>query len=121
MLRFIRSSLLIVAASLLTITSAWAHAHLKTAAPAANSVVSTPASLSLDFSEALDVKFSGIRLSNADKQEISLGETTLGNGGKTLQVKLAQPLPAGTYQLEWHVLSVDGHKTKGAYRFSVGK
>lgn len=121
MLRFIRSSMLIVAASLLTTTAAWAHAHLKTAEPAADSAVSTPASLNLTFSEALDVKFSGIKLSNAAKQEVSLGEATLGNGGKTLVVKPAQPLPAGSYQLEWHVLSVDGHKTKGSYRFSVSK
>ncbi|WP_159877440.1 MULTISPECIES: copper homeostasis periplasmic binding protein CopC [Aquitalea] len=121
MLHFIRSSMLIVAASLLTTTSAWAHAHLKTTAPAANSVVSTPASLSLSFTEALDVKFSGVKLRNAEKQDITLGEAVLSNGGKTLIVKPAQPLPVGSYQLEWHVLSVDGHKTKGTYSFSVGK
>jgi methionine-rich copper-binding protein CopC len=121
MLHFFRSSMLIVAASLLTTTSAWAHAHLQTASPAANSVVSTPASLSLSFSEALDVKFSGVKLSNAEKQDITLGDAALSNGGKTLVVKPAQPLPAGSYQLEWHVLSVDGHKTKGSYHFSVGK
>jgi hypothetical protein len=37
------------------------------------------------------VKFSGIKLSNADKQDIALGEPTLANGGKTLVVKPAQP------------------------------
>jgi methionine-rich copper-binding protein CopC len=26
---------------------------------------------------------------------------------------------AGTYQVDWHVVSVDGHKTKGSYHFSV--
>ncbi|QBJ80454.1 copper homeostasis periplasmic binding protein CopC [Aquitalea sp. USM4] len=117
----IRSTLLVLATSLLTTTAAWAHAHLKAAEPAANSVVSSPASLNLSFSEALEVKFSGIKLSNADKQDIGLGEPTLANGGKTLTVKPAQPLPAGNYKLEWHVLSTDGHKTKGTYSFSVGK
>lgn len=121
MLRFIRFAMLIITASLFATTAAWAHAHLKTAAPAANSMVSTPASLNLTFSEALDVKFSGIKLRNAAKQDIVLGEATLANAGKTLTVKPAQPLPAGAYQLEWHVLSVDGHKTKGAYSFSVSK
>ena len=91
------------------------------AEPAANSVASSPASLSLTFSEALDVKFSGIKLINASKQDIALGEATLTNAGKTLVVKPAQPLPAGSYQVEWHALSVDGHKTNGTYSFSVGK
>jgi hypothetical protein len=45
----IRSTLLVLAAGLLTSTAAWAHAHLKAAEPAANSVVSSPASLSLSF------------------------------------------------------------------------
>ncbi|PXX38631.1 copper homeostasis periplasmic binding protein CopC [Aquitalea magnusonii] len=121
MLRFIRFALLIITASLFTSTAAWAHAHLKAAEPAANSVVSSPASLNLTFSEALDVKFSGIKLINATQQDIALGEATLSNGGKTLVVKPAQPLPAGSYQVEWHALSVDGHKTTGTYRFSVGK
>ena len=121
MQRSFRSALLVLVASLLTTTTAWAHAHLKSAEPAANSVVSSPASLSLSFSEALEVKFSGVKLNNADKQDIALGEATLSNGGKTLIVKPAQALPAGSYKLEWHVLSVDGHKTNGAYSFSVGK
>jgi methionine-rich copper-binding protein CopC len=34
-------------------------------------------------------------------------------------VGLSQPLQAGSYQVNWHVLSVDGHKTAGSYRFSV--
>jgi len=34
-------------------------------------------------------------------------------------VPLKTPLAAGDYQVNWHVLSVDGHKTQGSYRFSV--
>jgi methionine-rich copper-binding protein CopC len=34
-------------------------------------------------------------------------------------VPLEQALKAGTYQVDWHVVSVDGHKTKGSYHFSV--
>ncbi|WP_313160064.1 copper resistance protein CopC, partial [Mixta calida] len=36
-----------------------------------------------------------------------------------LIVPLEKPLPGGSYQVNWHVLSVDGHKTKGSYTFSV--
>jgi methionine-rich copper-binding protein CopC len=36
-----------------------------------------------------------------------------------LQIPL-KPLPPGTYKVNWHVLSVDIHKTQGSYSFSVG-
>ncbi|MFO6426812.1 copper resistance protein CopC [Escherichia coli] len=34
-------------------------------------------------------------------------------------VPLADSLKPGTYIVDWHVVSVDGHKTKGHYTFSV--
>jgi hypothetical protein len=30
-------------------------------------------------------------------------------------------LPAGTYTVKWHVLSVDTHTTEGDFTFHVGK
>jgi methionine-rich copper-binding protein CopC len=33
----------------------------------------------------------------------------------------AAPLAAGTYKVEWHAVSVDTHKSEGAYRFKVGQ
>ena len=36
-----------------------------------------------------------------------------------LIVPLDQTLEAGKYTVDWHVVSVDGHKTKGQYTFSV--
>jgi methionine-rich copper-binding protein CopC len=32
-----------------------------------------------------------------------------------------QPLTAGTYKVEWRVLSVDGHKVNGDFTFTVGE
>jgi methionine-rich copper-binding protein CopC len=31
------------------------------------------------------------------------------------------PLTAGAYKVEWHVVSVDTHKSEGAYAFKVGQ
>ncbi|EJZ4379637.1 CopC domain-containing protein YobA, partial [Salmonella enterica] len=36
-----------------------------------------------------------------------------------LIIPLEQPLKSGAYTVDWHVVSVDGHKTKGKYTFSV--
>ena len=34
-------------------------------------------------------------------------------------VPMVAPLTPGSYTVKWHVVSVDGHKTEGSYRFSV--
>ncbi|HIH4669070.1 TPA: copper resistance protein CopC [Citrobacter amalonaticus] len=38
---------------------------------------------------------------------------------KQLIVPLDETLKPGQYTVNWHVVSVDGHKTKGQYTFSV--
>lgn len=99
---------------------AWAHAHLTVAAPADKSVVkASPAELDLTFSEALNIKFSGAKLVAADKSEVKTGEAMLMDGGKVLMIPVPAALAPGAYTVEWHVLSVDGHKTNGSVSFTV--
>ncbi|WP_368543768.1 CopC domain-containing protein YobA [Enterobacter soli] len=101
--------------------SALAHAHLKQQSPAADSQVAVaPQALTLQFSEGIEPAFSGVTVTSEDKQTIKTGAISLDDKDKTqLTVPLDQALSAGTYRVEWHVVSVDGHKTKGSYRFSV--
>lgn len=106
-------------AGLVLTQSAWAHAHLKTAAPADKAVVASPADLTLGFSEGLNLRFSGVKLLGPDQQEVKLGEAMLMDGGKSLMVAVPARLAAGTYTVQWHALSEDGHKTEGSYSFSV--
>jgi methionine-rich copper-binding protein CopC len=66
------------------------------------------------------VKFTGVTLLGADKKAIPTGDAKLDAGADTkLIVPLAGTLAAGTYTVEWHALSSDGHKTKGDYTFSI--
>lgn len=104
-----------------TSDAALAHAHLKTANPAENAVLSvSPATLTLQFSEALVLKFSGVTVTGPGKSAIKLGAANLGSeGGATLQVAVPSALPAGAYVVHWHILSTDGHKTKGSYTFTL--
>jgi copper resistance protein C len=46
------------------------------------------------------------------------GAATTKDDGRTLVIPL-KTLPPGTYQVEWHVTSVDTHKTEGHFVFSV--
>jgi methionine-rich copper-binding protein CopC len=97
-----------------------AHAHLKQQIPAADSVVTAPQALTLNFSEGIEPGFSGVVVTDAQKQVIKTGTATRDEKNKAqLTVPLEQTLASGTYQVDWHVVSVDGHKTKGSYHFSV--
>lgn len=101
--------------------SALAHAHLKSQYPAANaSVDAAPQALTLTFSEDIEPAFSGLQVTGPDAKAVPLAKAQR-NGAKKneLIVPLEKPLTSGAYQVKWHVLSVDGHKTKGSYSFSV--
>lgn len=111
---------LVFLASVVISPTVLAHAHLKQLSPAADSVVSAPQSLTLNFSEGIEPGFSGVVVTDAHKQVVKTGAVTRDEKNKAqLIVPLAQTLATGTYQVDWHVVSVDGHKTKGSYHFSV--
>lgn len=97
-----------------------AHAHLKQQSPAANAQVAAPNTLTLHFSEGIEPAFSGVVVTNAHQQVMKTGNVRRDEKDSAqLIVPLEQPLTTGTYQVDWHVVSVDGHKTKGSYHFSV--
>ena len=98
---------------------AFAHAHLKSSVPADNSSVAAPSELDLTFSEELNIKFSGAKVTALDGKEVKLGDIMLMDGRKILMVPFAGTLAPGVYKVDWHVLSTDGHKTNGTYTFTV--
>ncbi|MBB6483854.1 copper homeostasis periplasmic binding protein CopC [Rhizobium lusitanum] len=107
-------------ASLALAGQAFAHAHLKSSAPAADSAVKqTPAELDLTFTESLNLKFSGATVTGPDKKAVKTGASSLMDSDKTLMVPVSDKLAPGKYTVDWHVLSTDGHKTNGTYSFTV--
>ncbi|TAZ47092.1 Cu resistance protein (plasmid) [Rhizobium leguminosarum] len=111
---------LAVAATIAFAGQALAHAHLKAAAPASDSTVKqAPSELDLTFTEGLNLKFSGAKLTGPGKAAVKTGEGSLMDGDMTLMVPVSQKLTPGKYTVEWHVLSTDGHKTNGTYSFTV--
>lgn len=48
------------------------------------------------------------------------GIETAPSDQKTLIVTPEKPLAAGKYNVEWHAVSVDTHKSEGNYVFTVG-
>lgn len=99
-----------------------AHAHLKSATPAADATVnSPPAELSLVFSEGVEQSFSKVELSKDGEAVLVKSIATQGTDKKTLIVTPAAPLVPGTYTVKWHALSVDTHNSEGTYSFKVAQ
>ncbi|MFC3394863.1 copper homeostasis periplasmic binding protein CopC [Brenneria rubrifaciens] len=96
----------------------WAHAHLKSQTPVADSTVdAAPATLTLTFSENIEPAFSGVEIVDGARQSQAISKTSVARN--QMNVTLANPLASGRYLVNWRVLSVDGHKLKGSYRFTV--
>lgn len=113
---------IVLGAMLASPLPALAHAHLKTASPAADATVaSAPADVALDFSEAIEPKFSAIEVEDAKGARVDKGDVHVApDNAKHLVVGL-KPLEAGTYTVTWRVTSTDTHKTSGSFSFSVTK
>ena len=117
--RALRLSLFL--AGCLTSAGAFAHAHLQQPLPAAGSEVeASPQALTLNFSEGIETQFSGVTLTGPQQKAIPLGKPVRSDNNKAqLTVPVEQALTPGAYTVDWHVVSVDGHKTKGQYTFTV--
>ncbi|HCB1497894.1 hypothetical protein DET57_108136 [Klebsiella oxytoca] len=117
--RALRLSLFL--ASSLTAAGVFAHAHLQQQLPAANAEVNvSPQALTLSFSEGIETQFSGVTLTGPQQKTVTLGKPTRDESNKSqLTVPVEQTLAPGEYTVGWHVVSVDGHKTKGQYTFTV--
>ena len=100
---------------------AFAHAHLTSATPAVNGIVATaPTELDLKFSEGLNLKFTGVKITGPAKAAVATGDAALSAGDDTtLVVPVSGTLAPGSYAVAWHALSTDGHKTSGIYTFTV--
>ncbi len=98
-----------------------AHAHLIREVPSANAVLTAaPTELRLIFSEALEAKFTTVKVTGPGATSVAAGGLTLdAQNAALLIVPLRAPLVAGTYKVEWHAVSTDTHKTQGSYSFSI--
>jgi copper resistance protein C len=99
--------------------TAYAHAFLDHAVPAVGATVTAaPTEVRMFYTEAIEPNFSA---------------ATLGLGGQTIPtsaamvdpqnpMELVLKLPSlrpGHYQVSWHVVSTDTHRTEGAFGFDI--
>jgi copper resistance protein C len=98
-------------------TPAFAHAFLNHASPGAGAMLSdAPKQIALSFTEKLEPSFSGVTVTDADGHDVEAGSAVIDGPSVTVALK---PLTPGTYRVSWHAVSVDTHRTDGAYNFTV--
>lgn len=100
---------------------AFAHAHLKDQLPAEDAAVEqAPEFITLNFSEGIEINFTKVKIVGPNNAIIKTGKPALDSNNETkVIVPIEGKLDAGKYDVNWSVVSVDGHKTKGEYSFTV--
>lgn len=113
---------LVIAIASAAAVAAYAHAHLDRASPAAGATLAVaPTDVTLHFTQRLEPKFSTIVVRDAGGKQVDKGDSHLSGEDLTVLKVSLQPLGSGSYKVEWRVISVDTHATKGEYTFRVGK
>ena len=103
--------------------SAEAHANLVESDPAVNSVLpDSPERVTIRFTEPLEPALSEIRVLDAQGRRVDSDDSTVDPNDPHLMSVSVEPLENGTYTVAWkNVSTVDGHRVRGAFVFSVGE
>lgn len=97
-----------------------AHSELKKSVPAAGATIAAgPSEVRLQFSEVVEPRLSKVTVELKGKPVASEPAASDPSDKTTLIVKFAQPLPAGSYKVNWQAVSADTHKVKGNFTFQV--
>jgi copper resistance protein C len=116
-----KTSLLAIITLLLSLfaTAADAHAMLERAEPrVGNKVASPPSEVTLWFTQKLEAAFSTITVTNAAGQRVDSGKVRVNGNQMSISIRAGG---AGSYRVNWQVLSVDTHRTNGNFTFQVGQ
>ena len=96
-----------------------AHATLDHAEPrVGNTVATAPHEVTLWFTQKLEPAFSSITVTNAAGERVDSGKTRVSGSQMSVTLRAGG---AGTYRVNWRVLSVDTHTTDGNFTFQVGR
>lgn len=94
---------------------AFAHSALVSTVPDKSSDSEVP-EIILTFNEDIE-PVSKVTVTNASGEELALKE--IKTDGKVMTAVFEKPLTDGVYQVNWNIISVDGHPVSGSYTFEV--
>ena len=113
---FIAGMLLLAA----VVPRAEAHAFLDHSEPkVGGTVTNSPAAVKIWFTENLEPSFSSIEVRDAKGKEVDKKDCHLGTKDKSLLEVSLPTLAPGSYEVIWHAVSTDTHRTQGHFKFTV--
>jgi methionine-rich copper-binding protein CopC len=119
-MRYTTTLALLLLSLRLAVGAACAHAFLDHADPrVGNTVKGSPRIISLWFTQNLESAFSTIEVLDSDGARMNVSKASVDTNDRKLLHVPVKALPAGTYTVRWHVLSVDTHTTEGNFTFHV--
>ena len=103
--------------------TAFAHANLARASPAPNSVLDeAPSRVAIWFTEPIEPSLSEIQVLDAQGSRVDDGDSLVDTNDPLAMSVGLTPVPEGTYTVAWrNVSTVDGHRVRGSFVFSVGE
>lgn len=128
MMSFRRLAVLVIPAGLVVATPALAHPKLVSSNPAAAASTGNVKTVTLTFSETLMPQLSGLEVvmtgmpgmeGHHPARKVNGVKVSPSADGKSLVATMIRPLPAGSYDVNWHAVGDDTHRVTGKVSFLV--
>jgi copper resistance protein C len=114
------SAFALLALALASPTLAFAHARLESSDPARRAALDqAPDAIRLRFNEEIEAAYSKVVVENAKGEAVASGAARVAADDPKLLILDVPSLAAGTYTVKFEVLSVDGHRVKQSYPFTI--
>ncbi len=99
-----------------------AHPKLQKSVPTADAVLKVaPKNIRIEFNEKLETAFSSISIGGLQGRKIATEKAVVDRReGKVMTLALPALQP-GQYQVNWNAVTVDGHRVKSSYKFTIAK
>jgi methionine-rich copper-binding protein CopC len=95
------------------------HTALKSSIPAKGSIVTTPKTVTLVFTEPVNVNLTTIAITLADSSAVESLVVPKGAAAATVVAPVTAALKPGKYLIKWKTASDDGHVVRGVFAFAV--
>ena len=97
-----------------------AHARLESSDPARRAMLDAPPdSIRLRFNEQIEAEYSKVTVENAKGERVTDEKTRVSPDDPNVLFLDLPKLPPGAYTVRFEVLSVDGHRVKQSFPFTV--
>ena len=100
----------------------WAHTSLVKSDPPRRATLSEPpANIQLWFSEEIEVAYAAVKVLDGDDKTVSVGEPEAVEDDPKSIILALPTLNPGRYDVQYRVLSLDGHVVESSYGFRIKK